>query len=77
MRIAVLGVGMVGRAIALDLAQNHEVTAFDLDKENLENLHETNPSIQVAATNLSDYAIYEDFLTPFDLVVTAVPGYMG
>ncbi|HET9431741.1 MAG TPA: saccharopine dehydrogenase C-terminal domain-containing protein, partial [Chitinophagaceae bacterium] len=77
MRIAVLGVGMVGRAIALDLAKNHEVTAFDLDKENLENLHETNPSIQFAATNLSDYAIYEDFLTPFDLVVTAVPGYMG
>ena len=33
MTIAVLGAGMVGSAIALDLAKDHTVTSFDLEAE--------------------------------------------
>lgn len=77
MTIAVLGAGMVGRAIALDLAKDHPVTSFDLSSINLELLNERNPDIQVAAADLSDYNNYADLLLPFDLVVTAVPGFMG
>lgn len=77
MTIAVLGAGMVGRAIALDLAKDHTVTSFDLSSINLELLNERNPDIQVAAADLSDYNNYADLLSPFDLVVTAVPGFMG
>ncbi len=75
--IAVLGAGMVGRAIALDLANEHAVTSFDLAGTNLEELKSRNPSIQTAAADLSDYSLYEDLLKPFDLVVIAVPGFMG
>jgi saccharopine dehydrogenase-like NADP-dependent oxidoreductase len=77
MTIAVLGAGMVGRAIALDLAHDHEVTAFDLSKENLDQLQSRNNSIKVAGADLADYRWYADVLRPFDLVITAVPGFMG
>lgn len=77
MTIAILGAGMVGRAIALDLASRHTVTSFDLNATNLEELTRRNPSIQTAAADLSDYAMYPDLLAGFDLVVTAVPGFMG
>jgi lysine 6-dehydrogenase len=77
MTIAVLGAGMVGRAIALDLAKDYEVTSFDLSSINLEELKSRNASIQTAAADLSLFDEYKNWLTPFDLVVTAVPGFMG
>ena len=77
MTIAVLGAGMVGRAIALDLARDYEVTSFDLSAINLEELKNRNESIQTAAADLSIFDEYENLLSPFDLVVTAVPGFMG
>src|SRR3982751_5096195 len=77
MTIAVLGAGMVGRAIAIDLSTEHEVTCFDLNANNLEELKSRNHSIHVAPANLTDYKNYESLLKPFDLVVTAVPGHMG
>jgi saccharopine dehydrogenase-like NADP-dependent oxidoreductase len=77
MNIAVLGTGMVGSAIALDLAKNHEVTCFDVNKDNLESIHRKDPSIHIAANDLADLHQYADFLAPFDIVVTAVPGFMG
>src|SRR6185369_15623854 len=77
MTIAVLGAGMVGRAIALDLVKEHSVTAFDLSKENLEELQNRSPAVKTAAADLSDYKLYKEFLSPFDIVVTAVPGFMG
>jgi lysine 6-dehydrogenase len=77
MKIAVLGAGMVGRAIALDLAKNFKIAAFDLNKDNLLLLKDRGPVIETAAADLSDYSLYKDLLAPFDLVITAVPGFMG
>lgn len=68
---------MVGHAIALDLAKNHSVTSFDLNAVNLDQLKSRNPDIHTAAADLCDYSLYEEMLSPFDLVVTAVPGFMG
>jgi len=45
MKIAVLGAGMVGRAIALDLAINFSVSSFDLNEQNLQLLKEKNGTI--------------------------------
>lgn len=75
--IAVLGAGMVGSAIALDLAARHQVTSFDINQSNLEKLQQRNGSIQMVQADLSDRASYAEWLAPFDLVVTAVPGFMG
>lgn len=77
MNIAVLGAGMVGRAIAIDLAHDHSVTSFDILSSNLALLHAQNNAIAQVNADLSQYNKYEKWLEPFDLVVTAVPGFMG
>lgn len=77
MKIAVLGAGMVGRAIALDLSADFEVTSFDLSKETLKQLREKNSAIQTQQADLAQYDQYTTRLNPFDLVVSAVPGFMG
>ena len=77
MTIAVLGAGMVGRAIALDLAKDYAVTSFDLSATNLEELKNRNAAIQTVPADLSTFSEYKNWLQPFDLVVTAVPGFMG
>ena len=68
---------MVGKAIALDLVKNYDVTCFDLSKENLDEVQQRDPKIKVAANDLADHRQYADFLATFDIVVTAVPGFMG
>lgn len=77
MTIAVLGAGMVGRAIALDLAKDYSVTSFDLSKENLLALQQRNSAVQTVIADLSRFGEYKNWLSPFDIVVTAVPGFMG
>jgi lysine 6-dehydrogenase len=77
MTIAVLGAGMVGRAIALDLAKNFTVISFDVNEQNLQLLRKKNEHIQTVVKNLKEYPAYADFLSPADIVVTAVPGFMG
>lgn len=77
MTVAVLGAGMVGQAIALDLAKDFPVTAFDLNASNLEELKKRNAAVQTVAADLSVFAEYSNWLSPFDIVVTAVPGFMG
>ncbi len=77
MNIAILGAGMVGRAMALDLAKEYQVTSFDLSADNLQALKSRNENIATKQADLSLYAQYKEWLQPFDLVVTAVPGFMG
>ena len=62
MTIAILGTGMVGKAIALDLSRDYEITCFDLNKENLDEVQHKDPSINIAANDLTDYRMYGDFL---------------
>jgi len=77
MKIAVLGAGMIGRAIALDLASAFSITSFDLYEKSLQLLKERNSSIQTQQADLQQYHQYSNWLTSFDIVVTAVPGFMG
>ena len=74
MQIAVLGAGMVGQAIAIDLAKDFEVTSFALNPANLQELHKRNKAITTLTVNLNQYEQFEHWLAPYDLVVTAVPG---
>jgi lysine 6-dehydrogenase len=77
MKIAVLGAGMVGRAMALDLATSFDVTSFDVSEKNLGLLRERNSFLQTERVDLKEYNSYSNWLKPFDIVVTAVPGFMG
>ena len=84
MKIAVLGAGMVGRAMALDLAISFDVTSFDVNEQNLQVLQSKNSQpagragkVKIQNANLQEYDLYENWLSHFDIVVTAVPGFMG
>ncbi|OFX28265.1 MAG: saccharopine dehydrogenase [Bacteroidetes bacterium GWA2_32_17] len=74
-KIIVLGAGMVGRAIALDLAKKHNVTSADKSKDALLNL--SNSQINIIETDLSDSKKLSEIIKDFDLVVSAVPGFLG
>ena len=76
MKIAVLGAGMVGRTIATDLSKDFEVTSFDRDSANLDILKKV-ADVQCITADLSEYSGYAALLEGFELVVNAVPGFMG
>ncbi|MBX3254848.1 MAG: saccharopine dehydrogenase NADP-binding domain-containing protein [Chitinophagaceae bacterium] len=77
MKIAVLGAGMIGRAIAADLAASFEVTSVDKSQRSLEILSSGNDKIATKVYDLAHTAGYTELLAGFDMVVTAVPGFMG
>lgn len=76
MNIAVLGAGRVGKAIAADLSDSFSVTAIDRDAEALAAL-EQRWQVKTSQADLSDTATLRKLLTEQDIVVCAVPGFMG
>ncbi|HNP54290.1 MAG TPA: saccharopine dehydrogenase C-terminal domain-containing protein [Ferruginibacter sp.] len=77
MKIAILGAGMVGRAMAGDLASRHEVCSFDISNHSLQLLTDKLPSVRTQAFDLMQFDAYPALLAPFDAVISAVPGFMG
>jgi len=77
MQIGILGAGMVGRAMAIDLAKKFSVTSFDVSGHALQLLTEKEPSVKTIKADLGDYGNYNTLLAGFDLVISAVPGFMG
>lgn len=75
-KIIVLGAGMVGKAIAIDLSASHSVTAADIDMESLHFLSDNHPVAMLPA-NLMEEDRISEIVQDFDLVVSAVPGFMG
>lgn len=73
-QIIVLGAGMVGRAMAVDLAQKHSVTATDINENNLALLP---ASVNPVRADLSDPNKIRELIADADLVIGAVPGFMG
>ena len=74
MQIAILGAGMVGRAMAIDLAKNYSVTSFDVSEQSLQLLAQKDTSVLTVQTDLSDYSNYKILLKDFDFIISAVPG---
>ncbi|NNF61389.1 MAG: saccharopine dehydrogenase [Gammaproteobacteria bacterium] len=74
--IAVLGAGMVGRAIVADLCPEFDVTAVDADAERLA-LLERHYAVPAHQADLSQPAIVSEIAGQADLVVCAVPGFLG
>lgn len=74
-KIIVLGAGLVGKAIALDLAKNFDVTSADISEEALLVLQQS--GIKTQKTDITDLTSLTSAIKPFDLVVGAVPGFLG
>jgi len=75
-KIIVLGAGMVGRTIAADLSVKHQVTSADISQKNLALLPKEF-EVAKAVKDLSDAKVLTELIADFDLVVGAVPGFMG
>ena len=78
MKILVLGAGLVGGPIALDLAKNGEfkVTSADISVESLSRLSDID-GISTVQADLNNEEILKSLVQKHDLVVSAVPGFMG
>ena len=74
-KVVVLGAGLVGKAMAVDLAKSFEVTSVDINEEALAEVKKAGVAVQKA--DLSDGKILAETIKPFDLDVGAVPGFMG
>jgi saccharopine dehydrogenase-like NADP-dependent oxidoreductase len=74
-KILVAGAGLVGKAIAVDLAKKFDVSVVDRSVENLMKLPKDNISIITADFNSKKD--FERVLNEFDLIVGALPGNFG
>jgi saccharopine dehydrogenase-like NADP-dependent oxidoreductase len=74
-KIIVLGAGLVGSAIAEDLHKNHDVTSLDPSQDRLDYM--ASKGIRTVKGDASNALELTNLITDFDLVVGAVPGFMG
>jgi len=75
-KIIVLGAGLVGSAIAIDLAKNHDITSVDFNPESFSKFKQY-PKIKTVQADLSKSETVKSLIPGFDLVIGAVPGFMG
>jgi len=76
-KIIVLGAGMVGSAIAIDLAKVHTVTLADLNQNVLDQVKQNNPQLDIQQLDVTDETELKKSIEAFDLVICAVPGFLG
>ncbi len=75
--IIVLGAGMVGSAIAIDMAKNHSVTITDFNPVALQKAQHNCNNLQILQLDVTNKLELQKTLKPFDLVICAVPGFLG
>lgn len=68
---------MVGSAMALDLAATHAVTLTDISQDTLDKTIGRNSTINTKVLDVTDVKSLNTAINPFDMVVCAVPGYLG
>ena len=71
--IIVLGAGLVGGVMAIDLAKKHNVTSVDISQKNLDKLN----NIKTICADISNTTTVQNLIKDYDLVIGAVPGFMG
>ncbi len=76
-KIIVLGGGMVGRAMAIDLAEKHQVTLSDMNPEVLEGAKKRCGELTLKSLDVTKEDDFRKTIRGNDLVVNAVPGFLG
>jgi lysine 6-dehydrogenase len=74
-KIIVLGAGLVGKAMAIDLAKTYDVTATDISEDALKEV--ARHGIKTQRLDFSNLSALISAIQAFDLVIGAVPGFMG
>lgn len=75
--IIVLGAGMVGSAMAIDLVKNHSVTLTDLSVDRLNYVKNKCGELSILPLDVTDSSNLQNTIKSFDLVICAVPGFLG
>jgi lysine 6-dehydrogenase len=75
-KIIVLGAGRVGKAIAVDLSHQHKVVSVDQNENELK-LLKTKYKIDGVQVDLNKPENITKVISDADLVISAVPGFMG
>ena len=76
-KIIVLGAGMVGSAMAIDLSNKHEVTITDYSEQVLQNVSQKAPQLDTQILDVTQIAHLKSSIADYDLVICAVPGFLG
>ena len=74
--ITVFGAGLVGKAIVLELCKKYKVTAVDIDKNKLK-FFEKIQSLSTIQADISNAKSIQKIIQNVDLVIGAVPGFLG
>ncbi|WP_347923292.1 saccharopine dehydrogenase C-terminal domain-containing protein [Pontimicrobium sp. SW4] len=75
--IIVLGAGMVGSAMAIDIAKTHKVTLTDVNVHALEKVKQKSTDLDFLLLDVTDKQTLKSMIKDFDLVICAVPGFLG
>ncbi|MGV6846370.1 MAG: saccharopine dehydrogenase family protein [Lutibacter sp.] len=75
--IIVLGAGMVGRTMAIDLTTKYQVTLADFNQTALTESKQKCNHLKTIQIDVTDKLTLQKTLKPFDLVICAVPGFLG
>ncbi len=78
MKIIVLGAGLVGKPMAIDLSndKNFKVSIADIDETALKKIEEKHP-ISTIKMDLSKTENVKSLVGKYDFVINALPGFMG
>ena len=75
--IIVIGAGMVGSAMAIDMLQKHNVTLADLSPARLNDLRAQHTALDILPLDVQNATALQQAVKGFDLVICAVPGFLG
>ena len=76
-KVIVLGAGMVGSAMAIDMASRHQVTLTDLSENALNNAKLKCGDLNIQRLDATNKKNLQEAIKQNDLVINAVPGFLG
>jgi saccharopine dehydrogenase-like NADP-dependent oxidoreductase len=76
-RIIILGGGMVGSAMAIDMATKHEVTLADRSEDVLKKVKQRCDALAVQQLDVTNKLQLQNAIKTHNLVMCAVPGFLG
>ncbi len=76
-KVIVLGAGMVGSAMAIDMTKKHSVTLTDLCPDVLEKVKQRCNDLTIQQLDATNKEELQRVIKQHDLVINAVPGFLG
>lgn len=76
-KVIVLGCGMVGSAIAIDMNKSHEVCVTDRDQKALDRVKRRDSGLETRVLDVTNDDEFRNTIEDYDLVICAVPGFLG